>query len=93
MNNDSGGYLVTKKYSYYVFVLLFLLYMFNYMDRMVVVSIFPFLHDDWGVSDTQCGLLAGAGARPSLSWRSCGVSPLRHAGSPETLHSSLQHAP
>jgi predicted MFS family arabinose efflux permease len=60
MNNDSGGYLVTKKYSYYVFVLLFLLYMFNYMDRMVVVSIFPFLHDDWGISDTQCGLLVSA---------------------------------
>ncbi|HPJ93339.1 MAG TPA: MFS transporter [Deltaproteobacteria bacterium] len=60
MTNDSGGYLVTKKYSYYVFVLLFLLYMFNYMDRMVVVSIFPFLHDDWGVSDTKCGLLVSA---------------------------------
>lgn len=60
MNNDSGGYLVSKKYSYYVFVLLFLLYMFNYMDRMVVVSIFPFLHDEWGVSDTQCGLLVSA---------------------------------
>jgi predicted MFS family arabinose efflux permease len=60
MNNESGGYLVSKKYSYYVFVLLFLLYMFNYMDRLVVVSIFPFLHDDWGISDTQCGLLVSA---------------------------------
>ncbi len=54
------GYLISKKYSYYVFLLLFLLYMFNYIDRMVVVSIFPFLHDDWGLSDTQCGLLVSA---------------------------------
>ncbi|MBN2539392.1 MAG: MFS transporter [Deltaproteobacteria bacterium] len=59
-DNDSQGYLISKRYSYYVFLLLFLLYMFNYMDRMVVVSIFPFLHEDWGMSDTQCGLLVSA---------------------------------
>ena len=60
MQNDSQGYLVTKKYSYYVFFLLFLLYMFNYMDRLVVVSVFPFLGEEWGISDTQCGLLVSA---------------------------------
>ncbi|HWR68964.1 MAG TPA: MFS transporter, partial [Desulfomonilia bacterium] len=60
MNSDSGGYLVSKRYSYYVFFLLFLLYMFNYIDRMVVVSVFPFLKDEWGISDTQCGLLVSA---------------------------------
>jgi MFS family permease len=59
-HNDSGGYLVSKKYSYYVFILLFLLYMFNYMDRLVVVSVFPFLHEQWGISDTQGGLLVSA---------------------------------
>ncbi|MEA2101428.1 MAG: hypothetical protein U9P80_02495 [Thermodesulfobacteriota bacterium] len=60
MNDVNNGYLVSKTHAYYVFTLLFLLYMFNYVDRLVVVSIFPFLHDEWGVSDTQCGLLVSA---------------------------------
>jgi len=57
---NADGYLISKRYSYYVFFLLFLLYMFNYIDRMVVVSIFPFLHNEWGISDTKCGLLVSA---------------------------------
>lgn len=50
-------FLMSKKHSIYVFSLLFLLYMFDYVDRMVVVSLFPYLKADWGLSDTQCGLL------------------------------------
>jgi MFS family permease len=46
-----------NRQAYSVFILLFLLYMFNFMDRLVVVSLFPFLKADWGLSDTQCGLL------------------------------------
>ncbi len=56
-NGISNGYLMSKGYSYYTFALLFLLYMFDYIDRMVVVSLFPFLKSDFGLSDTQCGLL------------------------------------
>ncbi|MEA3222453.1 MAG: MFS transporter [Thermodesulfobacteriota bacterium] len=56
-NRIPDGYLMSKGYSYYVFGLLFLLYMFDYVDRMVVVSLFPYLQSDWGLSDTQCGLL------------------------------------
>ena len=58
-----NGYLISKKYSYYVFGLLFLVYMFDYIDRMVIVSLFPFLKAEWGVTDTQCGLLVAA-----VSW-------------------------
>ncbi|MBI4964965.1 MAG: MFS transporter [Desulfomonile tiedjei] len=58
-----NGYLVSKKYSYYVFGLLFLVYMFDYIDRMVIVSLFPFLKAEWGLTDTQCGLLVAA-----VSW-------------------------
>ena len=47
-------------YSYYVFALLFLLYMFDYIDRLVVVSLFPYLQKDWGLTDTQCGLMVSA---------------------------------
>lgn len=44
----------------FIFILLFLLYMFDYMDRMVIVSLFPFLKLEWGITDTQCGLLVSA---------------------------------
>ena len=43
-----------------VFVLLFLLYMFDYIDRLVVTSLFPFMKADLGISDTQAGLLVSA---------------------------------
>ncbi|HVP19711.1 MAG TPA: MFS transporter [Spirochaetia bacterium] len=43
-----------------VFVLLFLLYMFDYIDRQVITSLFPFLKGDLGVSDTQTGMLVSA---------------------------------
>ncbi len=51
---------MTKKQSWAVFLLLFLLYMFDYMDRMVIVSLFPFLKQDMGMTDAQCGLLVSA---------------------------------
>ncbi|MBW2592975.1 MAG: hypothetical protein JRE58_08270, partial [Deltaproteobacteria bacterium] len=35
---------------YYVFCLLFLLYLFDYLDRMIIVSLFPFLKQDWGIT-------------------------------------------
>lgn len=54
------GYLFSKSYTNYVFVMLFLLYMFDYVDRMVVTSLFPFLKEDWGLTDTQCGMLVSA---------------------------------
>ncbi|MBC2711899.1 MAG: MFS transporter [Desulfosarcina sp.] len=43
-----------------VFSLLFLLYMFDYIDRLVIVSLFPSLSREWGLTDTQCGLLVSA---------------------------------
>ena len=46
--------------AYFAFTLLFLLYMFDYIDRTVIVSLFPFLKRDWGLTDTQCGLLVSA---------------------------------
>ena len=52
------GYLFTPRYTNYVFSLLFLLYMFDYIDRMVVSSLTPFIQEDWGISDTQVGALS-----------------------------------
>ena len=55
-----NGYLVSKRHSYFVFGLLFLLYMFDYIDRLVIASLFPFLKADWGLTDAQCALLVSA---------------------------------
>jgi MFS family permease len=57
---DRSGYLFTKKYTNYVFMLLFLLYMFDYIDRVVVTSMFTSIEKDWGISHTQSGLLVSA---------------------------------
>lgn len=54
---DRHGYLFSKGYSNYVFMLLFLLYLFDYADRMVVNSMFTSIQKDWLISDTQCGWL------------------------------------
>jgi predicted MFS family arabinose efflux permease len=54
------GYLLSKGYTHYVFILLWLLYFFDYVDRMVIVSLFPFLKSQWGLTDAQCGALVSA---------------------------------
>jgi MFS family permease len=54
------GYLFSKRYTNYIFILLFLLYMFDYLDRMVISSLFPFLKAEWQLTDTQCGGLVSA---------------------------------
>jgi MFS family permease len=46
-----------RRWAIYAFILLFLLYVFDYIDRYVIVSLYPFLKTDWGLSDAQCGLL------------------------------------
>jgi MFS family permease len=51
---------ITRRYANYVFILLFLLYLFDYTDRLIIVSLFPFIKEDWGISDTQLGLLVSA---------------------------------
>lgn len=51
------GYLFSKGYTNYIFALLFLLYMFDYIDRMVISSLFPFLKADWNLTDKECGML------------------------------------
>ena len=54
------GYLFPRSYTSYVFLLLWLLYFFDYIDRMVVVSLFPFLKAEWGLTDAQCGAMVSA---------------------------------
>jgi predicted MFS family arabinose efflux permease len=51
------GYLFTTGYTNYLFILLFLLYMFDYIDRVVVTSMFTSIETDWGLSHKQSGML------------------------------------
>jgi MFS family permease len=51
------GYLFSRGYTNYVFILLFLLYLFDYADRMVVNSMFTSIQAEWHVTNTQCGWL------------------------------------
>lgn len=54
------GYLFSKSYTNYVFILLFLLYMFDYVDRMVITSMFVHIKQDWGINNQQSGMLVSA---------------------------------
>lgn len=54
------GYLFSKGYTNYVFILLFLLYMFDYVDRMIITSLFPFIKAEWNLTDLQLGSLISA---------------------------------
>jgi len=54
------GYLFTRSYTNYLFSLLFLLYMFDYVDRMVVTSLFPYIKAELGISDAKLGMLVSA---------------------------------
>jgi MFS family permease len=49
-----------RGHANYLFVLLFFLYMFDYIDRTIVTSLFPFLKTDLGLNDTQSGSLVSA---------------------------------
>lgn len=50
-------YKLSTRSAYYIFTLLFLLYFFDYVDRTIVTSLAPFIQKEWGLTDTQSGLL------------------------------------
>jgi len=59
MNNVAAPkeYKLSKLNTYYIFTLLFLLYFFDYVDRMIVTSLMPYIKLEYGLTDTQSGLL------------------------------------
>jgi MFS family permease len=61
----------SRRYAWYVLALAFALALTDYIDRQIIVSTFPFLKAEWGLSDTQLGALVsivsvtvGLGALP-----------------------------
>lgn len=51
---------VPRRQAWFAFVMSFLLMVFDYMDRQVVVAMFPALKAEWGLSDKELGALTAA---------------------------------
>lgn len=50
-----GGYLVRPGQAWFAFAMTFGLMLFDYIDRQVIVSLFPYLKAEWALSDKQLG--------------------------------------
>ncbi|RGE41140.1 MFS transporter [Comamonas testosteroni] len=55
--NLSNDYAVSRPRAWFAFAMIFLLMLSDYIDRQIVVSLFPHLKDEWGLSDKQLGAL------------------------------------
>ncbi len=56
----AAGPAYSKWNTIYTTTLLYLLLVFDYIDRFVIVALFPFLKSDWGLTDAQCGMMVSA---------------------------------
>ena len=54
------GWLVPRRQAWFAFTLAFLLMTFDFVDRQVVVAMFPALKAAWGLSDKQLGALVSS---------------------------------
>src|SRR6516162_7468511 len=56
--SDSGnGFLYGKRAAWFAYGMTIALMVFDYVDRQVIVSMFPFLKAEWNLSDAELGLL------------------------------------
>src|SRR3954454_21841603 len=51
------GYLFTRGQAWFAFAMTLALMIFDYVDRQVIVSLFPYLKAEWSLSDKQLGAL------------------------------------
>ncbi len=58
-NPDSSGLPFSKKYSQYVLFILTGVYVFNFIDRQILVILQESIKKELGLSDTQLGLMSG----------------------------------
>ena len=52
-----NNYLLGKRQAWFAFAMTFALMLFDYIDRQVVVSLFPHLKAEWNLSDKELGAL------------------------------------
>jgi MFS family permease len=50
-------YLIGRGQAWFAFVMTITLMLVDYIDRQVIVSLFPYMKADWGLSDKQLGAL------------------------------------
>lgn len=55
-----NGYLFGPRQAWFAFAMTIGLMLFYYIDRQVIVSLFPYMKTDWGLSDKQLGALVSA---------------------------------
>src|SRR3954452_725600 len=53
----ADGYLFSPAPAWFAFAMTLSLMVVDYVDRQVIVSLFPYLKADWGPSDKQLGAL------------------------------------
>lgn len=54
---QEDGYLTGKRQAWFAFGMTFILMLFDYIDRQVIVSLFPHIKAEWQLSDKQLGAL------------------------------------
>jgi MFS family permease len=54
---SSDTYLLGRREAWFAFAMTIGLMLFDYIDRQVIVSLFPYIKSDWGLSDKQLGAL------------------------------------
>ena len=52
---DEDTYLVGRRHAWFAFAMTFALMLFDYIDRQIIVSLFPHMKAEWGLSDKQLG--------------------------------------
>src|SRR5579862_2823842 len=51
------GYVTGRRQAWFAFAMTFGLMLFDYIDRQVIVSLFPHIKSEWNLSDKQLGSL------------------------------------
>ena len=54
---DDDRYLTGRGPAWFAFAMTLALMLFDYIDRQIIVSLFPYMKADWGLSDKQLGAL------------------------------------
>jgi len=54
------GFLISRRHSHGVLLLLFVLMLFDFIDRQVLAALLPYIKAEWQLSDTELGTLVSA---------------------------------
>ena len=75
-SRPNDGYLFGPRQAWFAYAMTIGLMLFDYIDRQVIVSLFPYMKADWGLSDKQLGALVSVVSisSPSARFR-CRSSP------------------